>query len=343
MAVVLASPPVRAATLTVTNTNDSGAGSLRQAMIDANATGAADTVGFAPSLSGQTITLDSQLPVVTAAGGALTIDGGSAGITVSGSETGLVRLLEAGDGAQLTLMKVTVTQGHSGGILNKGILEVSNSTISGNSAANLGGGIAEQAGQAKIWNTTISENRVNSNGPGGVLIFGQAMTMWNTIVANNFVDIPGEGSFPNCFGEPITSGGYNLDSGTSCGFGTANNSLSDTDPKLGDLADNGGPTKTYALLAGSPAINKGNNAHAVDPDGNRLQFDQRGQGFARIVGGDVDIGAFEVQGLGSEPPPGPGPPPSGTPEDKQACQKGGFREFGFKTQGQCIKAVNQAS
>jgi hypothetical protein len=68
MAVVLASPPVRAATLTVTNTNDSGAGSLRQAMIDANATGAADTVGFAPSLSGQTITLDSQLPVVTAAG-----------------------------------------------------------------------------------------------------------------------------------------------------------------------------------------------------------------------------------------------------------------------------------
>ncbi|HKH35611.1 MAG TPA: choice-of-anchor Q domain-containing protein, partial [Rubrobacter sp.] len=127
-----------------------------------------------------------------------------------------------------------------------------------------------------------------------------------------------------------------LDSDNTCGFGTSNNSLSGVDPMLGPLADNGGPTETHALLEGSPAINKGNNAFAVDPDGNPLQFDQRGQGFARIVGGSVDIGAFEVQGIGSEPPP------TGTPANKQECKKGGYKEFGFKNQGECIKAVKKA-
>jgi hypothetical protein len=90
------------------------------------------------------------------------------------------------------------------------------------------------------------------------------------------------------------------------------------------------------LLADSPASNKGNNDFALDPDLDPLQFDQRGPGFARIVGPAVDIGAFEVQGVGSEPPP------AGEPEDKQACKKGGYKEFGFKNQGQCIKAVNHA-
>jgi Big-like domain-containing protein len=100
----------------------------------------------------------------------------------------------------------------------------------------------------------------------------------------------------------ITNGGYNLDSDGGCGFGTANNSLSGTtdnplDPQLGSLANNGGPTMTHALLEGSPARDKGNNAFAVDANGNALQFDQRGIGFPRIAGGTVDIGAFEVQSL----------------------------------------------
>jgi len=57
---------------------------------------------------------------------------------------------------------------------------------------------------------------------------------------------------------------------------------------LGPLQNNGGPTRTHALLAGSPAIDAGNNAANVD-------FDQRGAGFVRIVGASADIGAFEVQ------------------------------------------------
>ncbi|MDB5295685.1 MAG: type secretion C-terminal target protein, partial [Phycisphaerales bacterium] len=63
----------------------------------------------------------------------------------------------------------------------------------------------------------------------------------------------------------------------------------------GPLADNGGPTRTLALLAGSPAIDAGNNL--LVPAGTTT--DQRGPGFARVVNGTVDIGAFEVQ-----PPPG---------------------------------------
>ena len=189
--------------------------------------------------------------------------------------------------------------GYGGGVYNSGTATVTNSTLSGNAAA-FGGG---------IWNTGTA-------------------TLKNTIVANS-------PSGNNCYG-PITVGGYNLDSDNTCGFGTSNNSLSGVDPMLGPLADNGGPTETHALLEGSPAINKGNNAFAVDPDGNPLQFDQRGQGFARIVGGSVDIGAFEVQGIGSEPPP------TGTPANKQECKKGGYKEFGFKNQGECIKAVKKA-
>ncbi len=71
------------------------------------------------------------------------------------------------------------------------------------------------------------------------------------------------------------------------------------DPLLGPLDDNGGPTETHALLPGSPAIDKG-----PDPvpsfSGN--EFDQRGDGFPRVVNGISDIGAFEVQ-----PPPTPEP------------------------------------
>ena len=67
-----------------------------------------------------------------------------------------------------------------------------------------------------------------------------------------------------------------------------------TNPGLGLPAYNGGPTQTIALLAGSPALGAGSNALAVDPTTELpLTYDQRGQGFPRIVNGTVDIGAFE--------------------------------------------------
>ena len=78
--------------------------------------------------------------------------------------------------------------------------------------------------------------------------------------------------------------------------GVNGNQVGVANPGLGPLADNGGPTQTIALMTGSPAIDAGSNALAVDPStGQTLTTDQRGTGFARIVNGTVDIGAYEVQ------------------------------------------------
>ena len=92
---------------------------------------------------------------------------------------------------------------------------------------------------------------------------------------------------------------YNLiGTGGSGGLlsGVNGNQVGVADPGLGTLADNGGPTQTIALLPGSPAIDAGSNALAVDPTtGLPLANDQRGPGFVRIDDGTVDIGAFEFE------------------------------------------------
>ena len=97
MAVVVLASPAWAATYTVTNNADSGAGSLRQAIIDANTTtGVADTINFSLG-SSATITLTSaQLPTITDVAG-LTINGGSANIEISGDNQ--YRVFEVGSDA----------------------------------------------------------------------------------------------------------------------------------------------------------------------------------------------------------------------------------------------------
>jgi len=98
----------------------------------------------------------------------------------------------------------------------------------------------------------------------------------NTLLASN--------TFSNCSGA-ITDAGFNLSSDGSCAFSNVG-SLNNTDPKVGPLADHGGPTLTMALLPGSPAINAGDPAAAPPTD-------QRG--VPRPQGPCVDIGAFEYQ------------------------------------------------
>jgi hypothetical protein len=91
--------------------------------------------------------------------------------------------------------------------------------------------------------------------------------------------------------------GYNLFGDSNGGSGFAPTDILNVDPMIGDLQDNGGPTKTYALLPGSPAINAGDPNPADPPE-----WDQRGPGFPRIVNGRLDIGAFEVQATGAALP-----------------------------------------
>src|SRR5437763_12392378 len=102
----------------------------------------------------------------------------------------------------------------------------------------------------------------------------------------------------------IGSLGYNLCSDDGSGFLTATGDQINTDPMLGPLQDNGGPTFTHTLLSGSPAIDSGDpnfDPYAFSPP---LLYDQRGDGFARVVNDHIDIGAFEVQ---------PAPAPTATP------------------------------
>src|SRR5262249_54872821 len=102
-----------------------------------------------------------------------------------------------------------------------------------------------------------------------------------TVTLKNSLLVHGA-SGSNCFGRVIDAG-HNLSSDASCGF-TNNGSLNNTDPKISFLDDFGGPTRTVALVAGSPALD------AADSDG-RPTTDQRG--VTRPFGAACDIGAFE--------------------------------------------------
>jgi hypothetical protein len=106
------------------------------------------------------------------------------------------------------------------------------------------------------------------------------VTLTNSIIANSTTG-------KNC-NVGIVDMGYNLADDNTCKL-TAVNSQSNTNSKLGPLADNGGPTKTHALLVGSPAINKG------DCNGGTVLTDQRGVRRPQPVGGVCDIGAFELE------------------------------------------------
>lgn len=190
-------------------------------------------------------------------------------------------------------------------------LATANSTFSQNGAGGDGGAIRVYA-SILANNITVTQNAAVDDG-GGVYIDirGHDVEIRNSIIAGN-TDLGGES--PDLHIRFITSNSsvfsHNLigDAGGSFLVPTVGttpdadgNHIGEhgtpIDPRLGTLADNGGPTPTHALLANSPALNSGDNALAVDPtDGNAaLATDQRGTGFTRIVGGTVDMGAFEEQ------------------------------------------------
>jgi len=128
-----------------------------------------------------------------------------------------------------------------------------------------------------------------------------SLTVTGTVVADQAAGTA------DCRGD-ITDAGSNLSSDTanSCGFTAAKHDLAKTDPKLGPLADNGGPTQTRAPLDGSPAIDAvaGGQAGCV-----RAATDQRGVARPQPTGGKCDIGAVE---LAAKPLAITGSAPSGT-------------------------------
>jgi hypothetical protein len=169
---------------------------------------------------------------------------------------------------------------------------VVNSTFSGNAGNGYGGYIdsaavggvsglsMSQNATTMIVNSTIASNTIGI----GMLLPGSSVR--HTIVAGN--------STANCSAPaPEVSGdGYNLDSGTSCGFNSANGSLSSTDPLLRPLGSYGGPTQTQTLQVGSPARDLVPVANCTDNTGSALATDQRGT--ARPQGSACDSGATEA-------------------------------------------------
>ena len=166
--------------------------------------------------------------------------------------------------------------GLGGGVfISSGTVTFTNSTISNNNASLTGGGIYN-GGVLTLTNTTVSGNTA-VNGGGVDNFYGTTANLVNTIIANN--------SGGDCR-ESLSSQGHNLDSDGTCGL-SGPGDLSNTDPLLGPLQDNGGPTFTHALLPGSPAIDAGDDTAAPATD-------QRG--IARPQGAASDIGAYEAGG-----------------------------------------------
>ncbi|WP_165224841.1 choice-of-anchor Q domain-containing protein [Aquisphaera insulae] len=307
------------ATFSVTNTNDSGSGSLRAQIALA---GNNDTIVFDPAVfsTARTITLTSSTLSVTRdvtiqgpGANLLTISGNSArtvfnvaapgvrpagailsGLTVSNAVlnslggaiinagpltirdcavTGNTAWNGAGISNQstgvLTLVGSTVsgnttTRSAGAGLINYGSMTLIDATVTGNTAATAGGAVFNSAGSLSVFNSTIVGNTAPSTGG---IIGNNHLTINNSILAGN------------------AGGDY---SGSLAG----SRNILGGDPKLAALAYNGGPTQTMAPLAGSPAIDAGDNA--LIPAG--LAVDQRGA--ARIGGGTVDIGAYESGPVG---------------------------------------------
>lgn len=167
-----------------------------------------------------------------------------------------------------------------GGILNMSTMTLSNSTFVSNSAVSQGGGIYNWVAGMAIYNSTFSDNYAPPGLGGGIYNDG-TMNYVNTIIANS----PYGGDCINGGGGVNTVNNNNLVEDGSC------RASLNGDPKLGPLANNGGPTQTMVLLAGSSAINAGNNVYCAGSVVNNL--DQRG--VTRPRGGRCDLGAVESQ------------------------------------------------
>jgi CSLREA domain-containing protein len=193
-----------------------------------------------------------------------------------------------------------------GGVSNGGTLFLYDSTFHGNTGTNGGGGV-DNSQQAFIRNITFYNNSSNS---GGALFNDGTLNMVNCTLVNNSngIDnnslslqlkntiIVNNSGINNCGGTfGISSAGHNLESGDSCNFrDVAGDQINVADAMLGPLSNNGGSTKTFSLLEGSPAIDAGDN---VDCSGT----DQRGASRPVDGNGDFlkkcDIGSYELFGL----------------------------------------------
>ncbi len=219
------------------------------------------------------------------------------GCTVSGNSAVAFDGSSSGGGiyqdGTLTMIASTVSSNsarYGGGISSFGTTIMSNCTASGNSAG-FGGGIYNGSSLTVIA-STFSGNLVSPSSTNAANIYntsGGTVEIGNTILNTDVTR-------PNLFNQgAVTSRGYNLSSDTSgSGVLIAVGDQNNTNPNLGPLQNNGGPTWTMKPLPGSPAIDKGKSLGVTtDQRGAPRPYD-----FSSVTnasGGDgSDIGAFEL-------------------------------------------------
>jgi hypothetical protein len=296
--------------ITVTNTDDSGAGSLRQAMFDATP---GTVIQFDPAIAGQTIVLSGVLKGASA----YTIEGPvPKGITISGNLT--TQVFEVFNNADLVLRNLSIVNGRdvegAGIQIDKGTVTLDHVLVANNEASANGGGIAltDPAAQLVLVNTTVSGNIAGFGGggiasQGSVIIRNSTITsniaaaagglygnngslsLRNSIIAGNVDNDATNLVEPNCHFEPslnLVYSGANQSNDDTCG---AAPTITIGDPNLGPLADNGGPTKTHALPSLSSAIDAG----ALCTESTDQRYVQRNQGLS------CDLGAFEFNDFGT--------------------------------------------
>jgi len=264
-------------------------------------------------------TLSNNSTTLALASGGAIYNGGTAIITNSvlrdnttaGANGGAILNLGSMAVESSTISENSATLSSGGGIYNEGTLDVAQSTLRNNSAFIEGGGIYNEGGMLKMTNSTLNGNSASEGG--GIFNLGTANVTSSTLSGNSGSD-EGGGVFnlgsmtvhssiialntaptsPNLSGS-VTSLGYNV-VGDSTFIPTTGDQIGVTAAqlKLGPLANNGGPTQTMELCMDSVAIDAGDNAVLTPPLS--LTTDQRGLGFRRRIGLQVDVGAYEVRG-----------------------------------------------
>jgi hypothetical protein len=294
-------------TFTVMNTADGGPGSLRQAILDANANPGADTIDFQAGLTG-TITLTSGLlPTISEE---LTINGpGALVIAVSGNNASGIFVIASG--IIVTISDLTISNGFAftgGGILNNGgQISVSDCTLSGSSSS-AGGGIANLGGTVTVTDSTFSGNTASG---GGIFNQGGIVTITNCTMSNNFA--AGGGGVFNQGGtvtitnstisnNSATLGGFAMGGGIFIDSGTvniANSTLSDNVAvDGGGIRVSGGTVNIKnSIVANSTG---GDCSVAISGTLNALgvNFSSDGScpGFTQVTAGQLNLGPLQDNG-----------------------------------------------
>ena len=196
----------------ISNLNDSGAGSLRKAIADANANPGDDTITFQPGLSG-TLTLTGELSITSN----ITIVGtGANNLIINGNDA--VRVFKIAANSNAAISGITVrsgkVEGSGAGILNAGTLGLTNVVVSDNTAlysaaadGSVGGGGISNSGTLTLINSTVKNNTAQvinlGTASGGGIFNSGTTTLTNSTVSNN-----------NALGKPTAHGGGISNNGT---------------------------------------------------------------------------------------------------------------------------------